>query len=176
MSLKHIKHTDYKIKTKVYQFKIEDKTMDDQMKDLIDQLEDVQKRSSNVKAKMTNWRMSEETGFKTLCNHVLHTMNFVARNELNSNGYYDKFKIWDMWGMNYKKDDHAVLHAHLPAYFSFSYYPFSSSDPIVFPDIDFKVEPYEGMLLLFPAYLPHLVNLCVDEDRYVVSGNIILKD
>jgi len=51
LSLKHIKHTDYKIKTKVYQFKIEDKTMDNQMKDLIDQLGGCSKKIFKCKSK-----------------------------------------------------------------------------------------------------------------------------
>ena len=100
-----------------------------------------------------------------------------------------------MWAIINKKNDFNVIHTHPNSYLSAAYYvkapqncgSFRVSNPNQIareriPLSDKKTElnmniaqiqPVEGDLLLFPAYLPHSVGINLsDEDRIVISFNI----
>ena len=107
----------------------------------------------------------------------------------------NNIRITQMWAIINKKNDFNVIHTHPNSYLSAAYYvkapqncgSFRVSNPNQIareriPLSDKKtdlnmniaqIQPVEGDLLLFPAYLPHSVGINLsDEDRIVISFNI----
>ena len=106
-------------------------------------------------------------------------------------------KITGMWAVINKKNSSNAMHIHSNNYISAAYYvkaPINCGD-IVFYDPKFAAtyrypkisktnklnsnmvsfQPKEGMLVLFPSYLQHSVNVNkTDEERIVISFNINL--
>jgi len=106
-------------------------------------------------------------------------------------------KITGMWAIINKKNSSNAMHIHSNNYLSAAYYvkaPINCGD-IVFYDPRFAAtyrypkisktnklnsnivsfQPKEGMLVLFPSYLQHSVNVNkTDEERIVISFNINL--
>ena len=106
-------------------------------------------------------------------------------------------KITGMWAVINKKNSSNAMHIHSNNYISAAYYvkaPINCGD-IVFYDPRFAAtyrypkisktnklnsnivsfQPKEGMLVLFPSYLQHSVNVNkTDEERIVISFNINL--
>ena len=106
-------------------------------------------------------------------------------------------KITGMWAVINKKNSSNAMHIHSNNYISAAYYvkaPVNCGD-IVFYDPRFAAtyrypkisktnklnsnivsfQPKEGMLVLFPSYLQHSVNVNkTDEERIVISFNINL--
>ena len=106
-------------------------------------------------------------------------------------------KITGMWAVINKKNSSNTMHIHSNNYISAAYYvkaPINCGD-IVFYDPKFAAtyrypkisktnklnsnivsfQPKEGMLVLFPSYLQHSVNVNkTDEERIVISFNINL--
>ena len=78
----------------------------------IREMGDRQDHKTNVKAQMTEWDMKDKPGFKVLKEKILDIAEFISKK------YYNrpmKGRIADMWGMLYKKGDHAIVHDHWPA-------------------------------------------------------------
>lgn len=107
----------------------------------------------------------------------------------------EKVKMTEMWAIINKKNNLNTAHTHPNNYLSAAYYvkapekcgtiKFINSNTVAkerFPTLDQKtelnqnaveIEPKEGDLLIFPAYLSHAVNRNLsDEDRVVISFNI----
>ena len=95
-----------------------------------------------------------------------------------SKKYYNRqlnARLSDMWGMIYRKGDHAIVHDHWPALWSGVYYlkaPKKSGD-LYFPQLKQSFEPQDNMLVLFSGNTRHGVkeNLS-DEERIAVSFNV----
>ena len=122
-------------------------------------------------------------------NSVLTDMGWDIKNQ--------EVKITGMWAIINKKNSSNAMHIHSNNYISASYYvkaPKNCGD-IVFYDPRFAAtyrypkisktnklnsnivsfQPKEGMLVLFPSYLQHSVNVNkTDEERIVISFNINL--
>jgi len=122
-------------------------------------------------------------------NSVLTDMGWDIKNQ--------KIKITGMWAVINKKNSSNAMHIHSNNYISAAYYvkaPKNCGD-IVFYDPRFAAtyrypkisttnklnsnmvsfQPKEGMLVLFPSYLQHSVNVNkTDEERIVISFNINL--
>ena len=133
---------------------------------------DKQKRQTNVKADMTEWRVTEPEWYN-LCKDIIQNHIVFLSGELDVT-----WRVVSAWGVNYKKSDYTLFHAHMPSIFSFCYYPKASvnSAPLVFSDLDYEVYPEESQLVLFPSYLKHGVpSQREDEERMVISGNIIAQ-
>ena len=109
----------------------------------------------------------------------------------------NKVKITSMWSIINKKDASNMRHIHSNNYISAAYYVKASekSGNIIFHDpVDervirhpkikeqnklnsnvFSIEPKEGLLVLFPSYLHHSVDMNTsNEERIVISFNIDL--
>ena len=122
-------------------------------------------------------------------NSVLTDMGWDIKNQ--------EIKITGMWAVINKKNSSNAMHIHSNNYISAAYYvkaPVNCGD-IVFYDPRFAAtyrypkisktnklnsnivsfQPKEGMLVLFPSYLQHSVNVNkTDEERIVISFNINL--
>lgn len=165
-----------KLRYHIFTSILDEKEMNDDIKKIIDEQGDKQKHTTNVKAQMTDWKMSQEPGFnklslifKDVCKEIAYT----------SHKRKYEVVIGDMWGLKYKSNDFAVTHDHWPAMWSLSYYiePPLNCPKIIFPDtyIDNKIleiTPEHGLLIVFPSYLKHYVEKKEFEGvRYVVSAN-----
>ena len=82
---------------------------------------------------------------------------------------------YDVWGAVYKKGDYTISHDHWPAIWSWTYYVnvTSQCSPLVFTNTDYKVQPVNGLLVIFPGWVKHKVlpqeN---DHERVMVAGNL----
>ena len=155
----------------IYNSIIDDEEMNHQIVSVIDEVGDVQGKTTNVKAQMTEWNMSYKPGFIKL----LYYFSEIIK-EISFNDYKRTFGmiIKDMWGMKYKSGDYALAHDHWPAVWSMSYYisPPENGPNIVFPNSNYQVNPVNGLMCIFPAYVKHKVEKKEFEGyRYVVSAN-----
>ena len=80
-----------------------------------------------------------------------------------------------LWFAKYNKDDYTRPHSHRPSYKSFVYFVKSpkGSSPLVFTNTRKKIQPVEGIVVVFDGGIKHHVppNKC--EDRVVLAGNIV---
>ena len=85
------------------------------------------------------------------------------------------FSVINRWLARYNKDDYTRPHTHKPAFQSFVYFVKSpkGSSPLVFSTSNKKIQPLEGVVVLFDGGMRHHVppNKC--EDRVVLAGNIV---
>ena len=76
------------------------------------------------------------------------------------------------------KDEITKPHEHVPAQLSFIYYLNCTGNPspLIFEgEQDYKVEAETGRLIIFPACMRHRVDANGDGDRWVLAGNIHMK-
>ena len=142
---------------------------------------DKQKRQSNVKADMTEWKVNEVEWYN-LCKDIIENHIIFLSGEIDV-----RWKIVNVWGANYKKGDWTKNHAHRPCTFSFCYYPkadIRDSSPLCFPELkperkehlSYRVKPRTGQLVIFPSHLVHGVPLQKENrGRVVIAGNIIAE-
>ena len=120
-------------------------------------------------------------------NKVFNDMGWDLKNQ--------KSKITSMWSIINKKNSSNARHIHANNYISSAYYvkaPQNCGDIVFhdprsvttfrYPKISkqnklnsnvFTIQPKEGLLVLFPSYLYHSVDLNrTDEERIVISFNI----
>lgn len=153
---------------------IEDKSFQNDIVNIIDQSNDIQKKSTNVKAKMTSWEMMNEIGFKTLATYMINYAKYVMHDTYHREN--DNFKILSMWGMCYESEDYAVPHDHIPTFFSCVYYinPPKNGPELFFPELNKSVQPEDGMLVIFPSWIIHEVpKKTFFGKRYAVSANLV---
>lgn len=155
---------------------IDDEEMNNQIVSIIDEQGDRQHFTTNVKAQMTEWKMSEKPGFNKIAwifKEIVKEVSYIGHKRDYS------ISVGDIWGMKYKSEDFAASHDHWPALWSFSYYidPPPDGPKIIFPDtiIDneiMMVQPEHGMIVVFPSYLQHYVEKKqFTGTRYTVAGN-----
>ena len=110
----------------------------------------------------------------------------------------DKVICSEMWAIINKKNNLNTIHTHPNNYLSAAYYVKAAKDcgkikflnpvemakerypklenPTEFNQNGIEIQPREGDLLIFPAYLMHGVNRNqTDEDRIVISFNVDIK-
>lgn len=160
----------------VYNMTVDDPKMTSDIIRMIDEQQDRQNHSTNVKAQMTEWKMQEEDGFKELCYYITNAVQQAS---------LEKYKrdinpvIFSMWGLKYNSSEYAVEHSHYPATWASAYY---LNPPEGCPGIEFKNETGEwfevpvhhGLLLIFEGNTYHRVpKREFVGDRYVVSSNIM---
>ena len=159
-------------KESIYTIQLDEKEMDNDIVDIINQRGDEQNNSSNVKAQMTNWLMIEEKGFERLAGIVTAVAKEITFKRIDNEHFID-LKIKEIWGMKYQSGDYAGKHRHFPALYSFVYYINPSADS---PDLYFSGHPIKiknGLLVLFSGNLQHEVKQKKFTGyRYAVSGNI----
>ena len=79
------------------------------------------------------------------------------------------------WMCMYEKGEYARQHHHYPSDVSIVYYVDVKDDsaPIVFED-SLTIQPKNGMMLIFPAWLQHRV-LETESERIVIAMNLVKK-
>jgi len=133
---------------------------------------------TNVQAKMSEWNIWQqtETYNKILSDimEILDKPSWVYNNEPIEK-YYDMISGWIA---EYNKGDFTFCHDHRPSYLSFVYFlkASDSSTPLVFDELNYRLEPRDGMLVLFPGHIKHHVPEHRSHDsRIVLAGNIGAK-
>lgn len=141
--------------------------------DIIRTTGDVQKRTTNVKAHMTKWLMTEYLPFKIISDHVENIVQayYYTKTDLKIETF-----MTTCWGAIYKKGDHSEPHAHVPALWSWVYYVKANekSAPLVFVDSPgHTYHPRSGYGIIFPGWLMHMVPPHEgDDERIIVVGNV----
>ena len=82
------------------------------------------------------------------------------------------FKLREVWGVNYKKDQGVYFHNHFPYCMSFVYYvnvP-EGAAPLILDDQEMRMET--GQVCFFLGHLFHAVPTSPVEGRCVITGNI----
>ena len=85
------------------------------------------------------------------------------------------FKIREVWGVDYAKDQGVYFHNHFPYCMSFVYYvnvPEGSS-PLVFPTSGYKLYPESGKMVIFESRLRHAIPPNGGSGRSIIVGNFI---
>lgn len=132
---------------------------------------DHQKRTTNVKAYMTKWLMTEYPPFKIISDHVENIIQAYYREKTSLS--IETF-MTTCWGAIYQRGDYSEPHAHVPALWSWVYYVKANekSSPLVFTD-GHKYIPKSGYGIIFPGWLIHEVPPHEDdEERIIVVGNV----
>ena len=134
---------------------------------------DVQAYKTNVKAYMTDWDMKGKPGFVELEKIILQVCGYLSEKYFNKG---INLTVDNLWGMIYKKSDHANVHDHWPALWSGVYYvkaPKDSGGDLVFPQLKQRVKPQDGMMIIFDGHTRHGVEEVLgDEERIAVSFNV----
>ena len=128
------------------------------------------KHRSNIKAQMTEWNMQLEAGGE----HFQKLVDWVREVSIDSSPVQFIPDCYDCWGAVYKKGDYTISHDHWPAIWSWTYYVnvTSQCSPLVFTNSDYKVQPSNGLLVLFPGWVKHKVPQECDHERVMVAGNL----
>ena len=151
---------------------IVDPQMGEDIEKEIRDMGDKQDHKTNVKAQMTEWNMQDKPGFIKFKEYIYPMIEFISKK------YYNRTispRISDMWGMIYRKGDHAIVHDHWPALWSGVYYlraPKGSGD-LVFPQLKQRIQPKDNLLVIFKGDVRHGVEESkTDEERICVSFNV----
>ncbi len=162
------------------------------MKKIIQEHGDVQKRRTNVQANMTSWYLhkffgiyskdKENPRFKPMSeNH--NCFEWLGSKALGlaqkHNPHEVSMEVSEMWGADYDTGDYSKEHEHWPSLWSFVFYVDCCNEcaPLVFPTTDnVKIIPKIGCLTLFPAWVLHSVPIqTCEHNRIMVAGNIGLS-
>ena len=145
----------------------------DELVPLLENYEDKQNRSSNVKATMTEWNITTPR-IKSLQKFVMNEISSkLAGNMIGEGKLTPVFR--DFWANVYRKGDYTLPHIHLPALWSFVYFLKSKwfYSPLLFDNSGQKIRPKNGRFVVFPSYLKHSVpKHRYDESRITLSGNV----
>jgi hypothetical protein len=98
---------------------------------------------------------------------------------------YKEIHLMNFWFQKYKENNFHDLHTHLGSgadlsfilyldctknssntLFYFCGYPYTNNSQSL------SIKPEKGVCLIFPSYLPHLVEANKDTTRYIVAGNL----
>ena len=125
---------------------------------------------TNVKARMSDWRVKENDSFKVLQKWIIS----LIQSKYDFPGYEIVFQ--DMWYARYDKNNYTQKHDHYLGWQSFVYFvkcPRGSS-PLIFTTSGKRIKAEEGKVVIFPSTIWHSVpkNRC--DDRVVVAGNTML--
>ena len=115
------------------------------------------KQNTNVDAWRTEFYTREDTrDFDFLIDIISQFIYNVNQDYFNDHHtFYDCFNFW---AMKYSEGDCAYKHNHYPSDFSCVYYikVTEKSSPIIFEN-KLKIQPVNGMLVLFPGCINHNV-------------------
>jgi len=136
-----------------------------------------QSNTSNVRAWHSDWHTHKlNPKFQPFCDMVSDQCTLVGEKYYSGNYKYD---VETMWAMMYEFGEYTVKHVHFPNTFAASYYieVGSKSSPIIFEndliggDRSLTIQPKNGMLLIWPAFIPHMV-LPTESKRMAISLNL----
>lgn len=130
------------------------------------------KRGTNVDAWRTDFYTKEDTNdFDFLIDKIIPIIYNVNQDYFND--HHTFYDCQNFWAMKYSEGDCAYKHNHYPADFSCVYYirVTEKSSPIVFEN-KLKVQPKDGMLVLFPGIINHNVFPTKDK-RIAFAANFV---
>jgi len=144
----------------------------------IEEQKDRQGRGTNVQGTMTDWYMGHRPGFKEL-------KDIATKYALSCYSDLNHAQGWDIWGNKYSSNEGADVHWHIPAFCSFTYYPYVDDDHpgLWFPDLEtgdktesgtgVELKPESGDLVMWQSRIRHgIKEKEFVRPRYVVAGNI----
>ena len=84
-------------------------------------------------------------------------------------------KLVDLWGQVYRIGHHQSYHNHVHVDWAFVYYVNTpqGSSPIVFRNINIRIKPITGMMIIFPGHMEHYVPPNRGDGRSIVAGNLV---
>lgn len=161
-----------------WEFQVPEKTypreqLHSEIESIIRESGDKRGRTTNVKALMTEWLMTDHKPFKVVCDRVEEVIQdwYKQHTDLNLKTF-----MTTCWGSIYQKGDYSEIHAHMPALYSWVYYVKvdDNSAPLVFPNKPGHVyKPKSGTGIIFPGWLVHQVPEHTDNsERIIVVGNV----
>ena len=152
-------------------------TLQSELLPLLEDHPDEQKRKTNVKATMTNWKWQvDNPKIKRLLLYVEATVkncyDYKVIGEMAPKMYWGNF-----WANVYRKGDYTQSHDHYTSVSIFSFVYFLKAkwydSPLVFTSSGQKIRPKEGRYILFPSHLQHRVpKHRYNDTRITLSGNI----
>lgn len=130
-------------------------------------LGDSMNQTTNVKSIMSTWGVFEQTD---VFNPIFDRICEISKTFTPSNCQLD---LKTAWSAIYKKGHFTITHNHEPSFLSFVYYLKSTGNtPLVFSDSNFKINPTDDTIVLFPGYVKHEVPTHrEDVDRICLAGN-----
>ena len=135
-------------------------------------LGDSQDNITNLKCIMSSyWIWNESKVFNSLLGNI-HKIIISQYGEDTQT-----LEMINAWSAIYKEGNYSVSHNHRPNSFSFVYYLKSNgTTPLIFEDCNFRINPLDDLLLIFPSYLNHHVPKHIgQEDRICIAGNLDCK-
>jgi hypothetical protein len=125
-------------------------------------------RETNVKADLTGWHLLGCEELKQIVKDLAYKQ---AREHYHRE--YKPIRVTECWGIVYNKGDYAKPHNHYGNIWSGVYYPklTDSSGVLVFPDLNIRIKPEVGKLLLWESYIRHEVTEVIGE-RLAISFNM----
>ena len=152
-------------------------SLKDELVSVLENYEDQQNRTSNVKATMTGWNITSpqiERLKKYVSNEIDKSLPYCIK--MVNAGQPALKLIWkDFWGNVYHKGDYAKVHNHSPAMCSFVYFLKTKwyNSPLIFKEFGERVRPKEGKFVVFPGHIRHHVpKHRYNETRMTLSGNL----
>ena len=147
------------------------KSIQQQLVEAIDHSDDVQKHKTNLKCKMTDWRIHHT--YDT-CKHVSqHVKTHIQQHQKKEHRSNHKITVTEFWGAHYTDTGKAIKHTHYPALWSGVLYVKleGKCSPTEFNNCDYAHFPKEGEYIIFPGWLKHSVK-SGSGNRYVCAFNM----
>lgn len=148
-----------------------------ELKDVINsiKLENYKINNNNFFKKDSSDEIKGKFIFSKLDNYFLKLCKYLK---------YKKYEVIDWWVQSYKEGQYHDLHTHgsdMDKYSFVLYFETTDNSSnitfygpgyplLTFNGISFK--PKTGLLILFPCYLPHIVETNKDNKRLILSGNL----
>jgi len=133
---------------------------------------DEQNHRTNVKAKMSHWKIWSKTD---LFNKFLTNIGEEVISLPWTADEFGSFIYTSAWTSVYTKGDYTKIHNHSPSYISIiaslddGEYP----HPVIFSDSNTEIEMITGRVLIFPGYIRHHVPVYHgDKPRIIFAGNL----
>lgn len=122
---------------------------------------------TNVVGYMTDWKYfnDDKEFFKSLCK----IMDYFDSNKI---GKY-KYCLEDSWGLKETFGNFTKLHNHRNSLWSGVIYLSTVDQPLLFPEINEKIEAEEGSFAIFSSFLDHKTEnrIIKDQHKYAISFN-----
>jgi len=133
-------------------------------------LGDSMNQQTNVKAQMTSYEIRNES---SVFDNLLKNIDGIINHIFPTGDPNLIYKTGDTWGAVYREGHYTIKHNHQPSLLSWVYYLKSNAKtPLVFDDCNFKVNPIDDMLIIFPGHVFHSVPKHIGkEDRVCLAGN-----
>jgi len=125
-------------------------------------------RETPAKADLTGWHLP---GCKEL-KQIVEDLTYKQAVAHYHRGF-GPLKITQCWGIVFNRDDYTKTHNHYPNTWSAVYYPKLTDDSgtLCFTDLDVRIKPEVGKLLIWESYIKHCVTK-VRGERLAIAFNM----